>query len=88
MDVSDDSSHTLSQKERILRYLHAGNHITPLAALSLFGCLRLGARIWDLKQEGYNIHERLVDTDTGKHVSEYWLPREERLRQTTVSMQA
>ena len=40
--MSDDSPHTLSQKERILRYLRAGNRLTPRAALHLFGCKRLG----------------------------------------------
>jgi len=40
--VSDDSPHSLSQKERIVRYLRAGNRLTPRAALHLFGCKRLG----------------------------------------------
>ena len=62
-----------SQKADILRALVSGQTLTPLDALELFGCLRLGARIWDLRQEGHRITSRLVQTETGKHVAEYAL---------------
>jgi hypothetical protein len=29
--------------------------ITPMEALGVFHCFRLGARIWDLKQRGFKI---------------------------------
>lgn len=45
----------VSQKTRILTYLKTGKAITPLAALRLFGCFRLGARVWELRQAGHNI---------------------------------
>jgi len=38
----------MSQNIEILKYLQAGNSITPLEALHLFGCFRLSARIHDL----------------------------------------
>lgn len=38
-----------SQAKRILEYLKEGNGITPMDALDLFGCFRLGARIADIK---------------------------------------
>lgn len=44
-----------SQNKQILNYLNDGNSITPIDALNLFGCFRLGARIHDLKSEGYDI---------------------------------
>jgi hypothetical protein len=62
-----------SQSELILRYLQAGNKLTPLDALRLFGCLRLGARIWDLRQGGHQIAMKIVETASGKHVAEYHL---------------
>ena len=74
--MSEEHQNSPSQKERILRYLRAGGRITPMGALRLFGSMRLGARIWDLKQEGHNIQDRLIETDSGKMVSEYWLERE------------
>lgn len=50
----------LSQSNLILNYLKTGRELTPLEALNLFGCLRLGARIYDLKKSGYNISSRFV----------------------------
>ena len=38
-----------SQSEQILKYLQAGNALTPLEALRKFNCLRLGVRIYDLR---------------------------------------
>lgn len=52
---------TKTQSEGILNYLkHNKRGITPLEALSMFGCLRLGARIYDLKQQGHNIETKIV----------------------------
>ena len=45
----------MSQEKQILEYLQAGNRITPIDSLNLFGCFRLGARICDLRQRGYDI---------------------------------
>lgn len=45
----------MSQEKQILEYLQAGNKITPIDALNMFGCFRLGARICDLRNKGYNI---------------------------------
>lgn len=44
-----------SQKEYILQHLRAYGSIEPLTALREYGCYRLGARIADLRHEGYNI---------------------------------
>lgn len=51
---------TATQCARILAWLQEGKTITPLEALDHFGCNRLGARIWDLKGQGYAITSRLV----------------------------
>jgi hypothetical protein len=52
-----------------------GQKVTPLIALRRFGCFRLGARIYDLKQKGYAIESRMVETSRGskKYVKEYWI---------------
>lgn len=44
-----------SQCDEILLYLQECGSITPLDALREFSCLRLGARIWDLRHKGYTI---------------------------------
>lgn len=62
-----------SQAKRILEYLKAGNGITPMDALDLFGCFRLGARIADIKRMGYDIVTERVKVEGGKYVARYHL---------------
>ena len=45
----------MTQCDMILRYLREEGSITPLDAMNRFGCMRLGARIWDLKRRGHKI---------------------------------
>lgn len=63
-----------TQAEKILEHLKSGQTITPLEALRKYGCLRLGARVWDLKQKGTAIDMRIIKTESGAHVAEYSLP--------------
>ena len=53
----------MSDKARVLQLLRERGSITPLEALHEFGCMRLGARIWDLRHEGYDI---VTDTVVAK----------------------
>jgi hypothetical protein len=64
---------TETQTAQILAHLKTGRSITPLDALDWFGCFRLGARIYDLKQDGHNIYREMVETDSGKRVASYTL---------------
>ncbi|QDP53985.1 MAG: hypothetical protein GOVbin2937_62 [Prokaryotic dsDNA virus sp.] len=61
----------MTQTDQILSALKAGRHITPMDALREFGCFRLGARVYDLKQAGHKIHTARVETDTGARVASY-----------------
>jgi hypothetical protein len=45
----------MTQKDRILYYLRRFGSITPVEAFSELGCYRLGARIYDLRADGYDI---------------------------------
>ena len=45
----------ITQKEKILAYLREHGKITDAEAYELFACRRCGARIWDLRSEGYLI---------------------------------
>mgnify|MGYP003645073379 CR=1 FL=1 len=45
----------MSHKEEVLKYLQSGKKLTPLEALNYFGCFRLGARICELREAGYQI---------------------------------
>lgn len=64
---------TSRQTARIIRYLESGKTITPLQALNLFGCLRLSARIYDIRDMGYKIKSEPFKTAEGKTVSKYSL---------------
>lgn len=48
----------MTQTDRILRHLREHGSITPLEALREFGCMRLGARIYDLKRAGVRYREQ------------------------------
>ena len=63
----------VSQKNRILAFLLQGNTITPLEALVKFGSFRLGARIYDLRQAGWNITSELIKTINESSVAQYKL---------------
>lgn len=45
----------LPQKDRIMKYLKDFGSITPLQAMKDLGIMRLGARIWELIREGWEI---------------------------------
>jgi len=62
-----------AQNDRILAHLRTGKTLTPLEALNRFGCLRLGARVYDLKAAGHDIRSRLVEVAGGKRVASYRL---------------
>jgi hypothetical protein len=62
-----------SQTSAILHYLKEGKGITPIDALNLFGCFRLGARIADLKKMGYDIVTERIKVEGGKYVARYHL---------------
>ena len=69
-----------SQCEMILKYLQTHTTgITPLQALNKFGCLRLSGRIYDLKDQGYNIMTNMVEVKTAdgdvSRVAQYRLVR-------------
>lgn len=61
-----------TQEKRILEYMKQGHSITPLDALHQFGCLRLGARIYDLRTQGHVINTKHV-TCNGKTYASYSL---------------
>lgn len=45
----------MTQKEAVLRHLQEHGMITDLEAYKLYAIRRLGARIWDLRADGYKI---------------------------------
>lgn len=56
----------MNQNEIILAHLQEFGTITPLQAMNNYGCMRLGARINELRKSGYSIR-----TDTVKQKNRY-----------------
>ena len=54
----------MTQCDRILRHMKDHGSITQAQAMAEYGCLRLAARISDLKRRGYRI---TVSTGRGKN---------------------
>lgn len=51
----------MSQNGRIIDYLTRHGSITQLDAMKDLGIMRLGARVFDLKERGYNIQTVMVE---------------------------
>jgi len=65
---------TKSQAQEIYEYLQSGKSLTPLEALEKFGCFRLGARIYELKQADHKIETIMVEQN-GKRFASYKLEK-------------
>ncbi len=61
----------MNQNDYIIEHLKRKD-ITPIEALNLYGCFRLGARIHELRQKGYNIKTNLI-TEGRKTYASYVL---------------
>ena len=49
----------MKQAERVLKYMRDFGIITQLEVIRDISCMRLGARIFDLKREGYAIKKEM-----------------------------
>lgn len=71
MNNNPNNKTSQSHNAQIKAALMAGETITPLDALNRFGCFRLGARIWDLRNAGMNIVNEWCTLKNGKKVAAY-----------------
>jgi hypothetical protein len=62
----------MTQTEQIRAHLLSGRDITPLEALDQYGCLRLAARVSDIREEGHDI-ETIIEERNGKRYARYRL---------------
>lgn len=62
----------MNQEKQILDYLRQGNAVTPLVALEKFGCMRLAARVYRLREQGFKIETRNKRSNN-KVYAEYYL---------------
>lgn len=73
--MQQDLFDTTSQEKAILEALKKGEKLTPLEMLKRWGCLWASGRIYDLRNQGYDIHTEIVKTRSGKRVAEYSLKK-------------
>ena len=62
----------MSQIDGIRAHLLRGKPITPIQALNLFGCFRLAAVIFNIREEGYTVETEMVHRN-GKKWASYTL---------------
>lgn len=66
-----------SQADQIREALLRGEELTPIEALRRFGCLRLAARVSDLRRDGLQIESETVEAN-GKRFARYRLESPQR----------
>jgi hypothetical protein len=64
---------------QILRHLAKGHSLTPLTALTKFGCLSLSQRCGELRKQGWPVISEM-ETRNGKKFARYRINRAERAR--------
>lgn len=72
-NINQNEKQSQSQNARILAFMQNGGRITSLEALNQFGCLRLSARIKDLRDRGYAICDEFITVPSGKRVKQYFI---------------
>lgn len=66
----------MSQKERMIQDMRKGHGVTPLDALTLYGCLSLSQRISELRKDGFIFIEQWVALPNQKRVKKFYLALE------------
>lgn len=61
-----------TQKQMIEEYLLAGNAITPIEALELFGCFRLAAIIHQIREKRH-VYTTMITNKYGNRFAKYSL---------------
>ncbi|HII3734608.1 TPA: helix-turn-helix domain-containing protein [Pasteurella multocida] len=70
-NINLNEKESKAQSAQILKALKNGEKLTHLDAERRFNCLRLGARIYDLKRKGYPIETEMITVPSGKRVAQY-----------------
>ena len=72
-NINQNETSSQSQCAMMRAWLEDGKTFTTLDALRLFGCIRCGARISELRDSGMNIKTTMITLPNGKRVAEYSL---------------
>ena len=67
-----------TQLFNVRRHLLLGNEITPIDALNKFGCFRLSALIYIIRNEDdIPVASDQPEASNGKPYSRYWIPKDQ-----------
>lgn len=58
--MSNKKIKRLSQSDMVKKHLNKKGHITSWEAIKLYGCTRLSAKIYDLRNEGMDIRTEKI----------------------------
>lgn len=73
MDNNENLQSCQSQNDKIQAWLLEGRPITSWQAIMMFGCTRLSARIYNLRERGLDIKVRKKITSKGSYIAEYYI---------------
>lgn len=62
-----------TQNLMVLAHLKTGRELTPIEALKKYGCFRLAARVYELKQAGWPIYCERRPIDNRRTIGVYSL---------------
>jgi len=71
-------SNESSQSAKILWHLQNIGPVTALQAMDLFNCMRLAARVADLREAGHDIQTDMKRLKNGKKIAVYSIPKTEK----------
>ena len=73
MNYNPNEESSASIKKHIKNYLEKGGRLTPLKALKMFNCMNFGARLSELRQEGFPLVSVWLELDNGKRIKEHYM---------------
>ena len=74
--VHDTKPRRISQEDIVLNHMRKYGSITSMTAFRLYDITRLSAKIYNLREEGYDIRTLNEKSPTGKYYGRYVLREE------------
>lgn len=62
----------MTQLDQLRKHFDDGGTLTVAEALGVYGIYALSQRCGDLRDAGYPVASRMIETPTGKRVAEYY----------------
>ena len=73
-ETESQTDSVANQNAKVLSYLRRGGRLTPKDALHMFGCFRLSARIFNLREAGWSIETEYLRVGLRTVVARFSMP--------------